>query len=230
MTRAFDFILYAAFPYVAVLLAVVVTIYRFASERFSFSSLSSQFLEGRSLFWGAAPFHYGLLLVLAGHTLAFLVPQSIIWFNGVPLRLYLLEITGLAFGFLALFGLLALIYRRSLNDRVRAVTSHMDIVLLLLLLFQLASGIYVALFHRWGSAWFVHTATPYLWSLVKLAPEPGYIAALPLAVKLHVLGAWTLVAILPFTRLVHLLSIPLGYLLRPYQLVVWNRKTAGGRP
>jgi nitrate reductase gamma subunit len=227
MGRTSDFILYAAFPYMAVLLAVVGSVYRFTSNRYSFSALSSQFLEGRRLFWGSAPFHYGILIVLAGHLVAFLFPRSLVWFNGVPVRLYILETTALAFGLLTLFGLVVLIYRRSVTSRVRVVTSGMDIVLLALLLILVASGVYVAIFHRWGSAWFVHTATPYLWSLLRLSPEPQYVAALPLAARLHILGAWSLVAIIPFTRLVHFLIVPVGYLWRPYQLVVWNRRAAG---
>ena len=221
-----DYLLFVAFPYVAVLLAVVVSVYRFRSDRYSFSTLSSQFLEGRRLFWGSAPFHYGLLLVLLGHLIAIVLPSTVVWFNGVPVRLYALEITGLALGILALLGLLALIYRRAVTTRIRAVTSPMDVVLLLLLLTQIGTGLYVAIFARWGSAWFVHTATPYLWSLAKLSPEPQLVAALPLVVKLHILNAWALIAIVPFTRLVHFLIVPIGYLWRPYQVVVWNRKPA----
>ena len=224
-----DFILYAALPYMALTLAVVGSIYRFASDRFSYSSLSSQFLEGRRLFWGSAPFHYGILIVLAGHLIAFLFPRSVVWFNGVPARLYILEVTGLAFGLLALLGLIMLIYRRAVTSRVRVVTSRMDIVLLVLLLSQVAIGVYVAIFHRWGSAWAVQTATPYMRSLFTLSPEPQYVAALPLAVRLHILNAWVLVAIIPFTRLVHFFVIPIAYLWRPYQLVVWNRRAAGSR-
>ena len=224
-----DFILYAALPYMALTLAVVGSIYRFASDRFSYSSLSSQFLEGRRLFWGSAPFHYGILIVLAGHLIAFLFPRSVLWFNGVPARLYILEVTGLAFGLLALLGLIMLIYRRAVTSRVRVVTSRMDIVLLVLLLSQVAIGVYVAVFHRWGSAWAVQTATPYIRSLFKLSPEPQYVVALPLAVRLHILNAWALVAIIPFTRLVHFFVIPIAYLWRPYQLVVWNRRAAGNR-
>ena len=229
MASTSDFILYAAFPYVAVLLAIVGSVYRFSSNRYSFSTLSSQFLEGRRLFWGSAPFHYGILIVLAGHLVAFLFPRGLVWFNGVPLRLFILESTALAFGLLTLFGLVMLIFRRAVTSRVRVVTSKMDVVLLALLLAQVATGIYVAIFHRWGSAWSVHTATPYLWSLAKLSPEPQYVAALPLAVRLHILNAWALVAIIPFTRLVHFFIVPLGYLWRPYQLVIWNRRAANGR-
>lgn len=229
MQPVYDFILYAAFPYVAVFIAVVGSVYRFNTDRYSFSSLSSQFLEGRRLFWGSAPFHYGILIVLAGHLVAFLFPRSLVWFNGVPVRLYILEITGLAFGLLALFGLIMLAFRRATTSRVRAVTSPMDVALLALLLIQLASGAYIAIFHRWGSAWFVHTATPYLWSLVKFSPEPALVASLPAAARLHILNAWALVAIIPFTRLVHFLTIPIGYLWRPYQVVMWNRAAARRR-
>lgn len=229
MVQTMDFILYAAFPYAAIVVAVAATVYRFVWNRYSISSLSSQFLEGRKLFWGSAPFHYGILIVLAGHLIAFLFPRSVLWFNGVPARLYILEATGLAFGLLALFGLVMLIYRRAATPRIRAVTSPMDVVLLLMLLFQLASGVYIAVLHRWGSSWFAQTATPYLWSIFKLAPDPQLVSALPLAARLHILSAWGLLAVLPFTRLVHLLFVPIAYLWRPYQLVIWNRRAARER-
>lgn len=229
MVPTMDFILFAALPYAAVVIAVTVTVFRFVSNRYSVSSLSSQFLEERRLFWGSAPFHYGILIVLAGHLIAFLFPRSVLWFNGVPARLYILEATGLAFGLLAMFGLLALVYRRAATSRIRAVTSPMDVVLLVMLLFQLASGVYIAVFNRWGSSWFAQTATPYLWSIFKLAPEPQLVTALPLAARLHILNAWALLAVVPFTRLVHFLVVPIAYLWRPYQLVIWNRKAARER-
>ncbi|HLA40208.1 MAG TPA: respiratory nitrate reductase subunit gamma, partial [Candidatus Glassbacteria bacterium] len=59
-------------------------------------------------------------------------------------------------------------------------------------------------------------------SLVLLNPDITQVAVWPLTIKLHVIGAFTLVAIFPFTRLVHLLVLPLHYLWRPYQKVVWN--------
>jgi nitrate reductase gamma subunit len=234
MDRSMDFLLYATFPYVAVFIGIVGSVYRFRAKRYSVSSLSSQFLESSRLFQGSAAFHYGILIVLAGHLVGLLFPRGVTWFNAVPVRLYTLETTALAFGLLALFGLVVLIYRRLRSPRVLAVSSFMDFVLLGLLLFQVASGIAIALIYRWGSAWYVGTATPYLWSLLALSPQPQFVAELPLAVRLHILSAWTLVAVIPFTRLVHFLSVPLGYLWRPYQLVIWDRKAAaagtpGGR-
>ena len=226
MTVNADLLLYALFPYAAILLAVVVGLIRFTANRFSYSSLSSQFLESRRLFWGSVPFHYGILVVLAGHLIGFLFPRSVAAFNGVPVRLFILEATALAFGILTLVGLVVLIHRRITSAKVRAVTSRVDIVLLVLLLSQVVTGIYTAIFYRWGSAWYVYTATPYLQSLLKLAPETQYVTGLPLMARLHILNAFGLIAVLPFTRLVHLLVAPIPYLWRPYQLVVWNRRVA----
>jgi len=226
MTVNADLLLYALFPYAAILLAVVVGLIRFTANRFSYSSLSSQFLESRRLFWGSVPFHYGILVVLAGHLIGFLFPRSVAAFNGVPVRLFILEATALAFGILTLVGLVVLIHRRITSAKVRAVTSRADIVLLVLLLSQVVTGIYTAIFYRWGSAWYVYTATPYLQSLLKLAPETQYVTGLPLMARLHILNAFGLIAVLPFTRLVHLLVAPIPYLWRPYQLVVWNRRVA----
>ncbi len=226
MTVNADLLLYALFPYAAILLAVVVGVIRFTTNRFSYSSLSSQFLESRRLFWGSVPFHYGILVVLAGHLIGFLFPRSVVAFNGVPVRLFILEATALSFGILTLVGLVVLIHRRITSAKVRAVTSRADIVLLVLLLSQVVTGIYTAIFYRWGSAWYVYTATPYLQSLVKLAPETQYVTGLPLMARLHILNAFGLIAVLPFTRLVHLLVAPIPYLWRPYQLVVWNRRVA----
>lgn len=226
MTVNADLLLYALFPYAAILLAVVVGVIRFTTNRFSYSSLSSQFLESRRLFWGSVPFHYGILVVLAGHLIGFLFPRSVAAFNGVPVRLFILEATALAFGILTLVGLVVLIHRRITSAKIRAVTSRADIVLLVLLLSQVVTGIYTAIFYRWGSAWYIYTATPYLQSLLKLAPETQYVTGLPLMARLHILNAFGLIAVLPFTRLVHLLVAPIPYLWRPYQLVVWNRRVA----
>ncbi|MCH9651667.1 MAG: respiratory nitrate reductase subunit gamma [Deltaproteobacteria bacterium] len=218
-----DQLLFVAVPYVALVLFFLGTIYRYRAETFSYSSLSSQFLENRQHFWGMVPFHYGILTVLAGHAIAFLVPSSILAWNTRPLRLYILEVSALAFGVMTLVGFLAILARRRSNSKLLRVTSKADWVLYALLLFQLASGVYVAVFHPWGSAWFATTASPYLWSLAKLSPQVDWVAALPWAVKLHILNAWLLIGFFPFTRLVHILVVPNPYLWRKRQVVRWNR-------
>jgi nitrate reductase gamma subunit len=120
--------------------------------------------------------------------------------------------------------------RRHTVPRARVVTSLLDWVVLALLLLQAASGVYVAVFHPWGSSWFAAAVAPYLWSLAALQPDPGYLVALPLGVKLHFAGAFLLVGLTPFTRLVHVLVAPVPYLWRKPQVVRWYRAAGRAAP
>jgi NNP family nitrate/nitrite transporter-like MFS transporter len=103
------------------------------------------------------------------------------------------------------------------------VTTPVDWLVLALLLAQVATGTWVSITLRWGSVWYLHTAAPWLASLFSLAPRADLPSVLPAIARLHAVGAFVLLALLPFSRLVHALSIPLGYLWRPSQVVVWNR-------
>jgi nitrate reductase gamma subunit len=220
----FDLILFGIFPYVAVALAVAVGSYRYLIDRYSWSSHSSQFLESRVLFWGSVPWHYAILLILLAHLLAVLFPAGWGILLGRPIRLYFLEVTGMALGLSTVLAIVLLLIRRLTDARLAAVTTRIDWAVLALLLLQAASGVYIAFTLRWGGVWYVHTATPWLRSLLTLQPEVQYLAVLPTVVKLHAFNAFLLVALLPFSRLVHALSVPLGYLARPYQVVVWYRE------
>lgn len=217
----FDILLLIVLPYVALFAFFVFSIYRYRTYRFSYSSLSSQLLENEEHFWALMPFHYGILVVLAGHIIAFLMPRQILLWNSHPLRLYILEFTALVFGLMALIGILAAISRRLTFPRLRAVTSLMDWIVFFFLLLQISSGVYIAVFHGWGSSWFAASAAPYLWSLVKLNPDSSYIVAMPLAFKLHLVNASVLIGLVPFTRLVHILVVPNPYLWRKPQVVRW---------
>lgn len=219
-----DTILFGIFPYVAVALAVIVGLVRYFSDRYSFSSHSSQFLESKTLYWGSVPWHLAILLVLAAHLLAFLFPTAWGALAGRPLRLYLLEVTGLALGVTTVIGVALLLLRRAGNERVSVVSSPMDFIVLGLLLVQVATGVWIAFTLRWGSVWYLHTATPWLWSLLKFDPQVQYLAALPWIVKVHAVNAFLLIALFPFSRLVHIVTVPLEYLGRSAQLVVWNRE------
>lgn len=222
-----EIILFAAFPYVALALAIGGGIYRYRHDRFSYSSLSSQLLENRQLFWGSVPWHYGITIVLLAHLVAFLVPGAWSRIIADPLTLYTLEIAGFALALAALVGLLVLIVRRLTQPRILAVTTVMDWVLLAVLLLQVALGFWVSLAYRWGADWYVHTAVPWLNSLVSLDPQTQYVSSLPWVVKLHMLNGFLVIALFPFSRLVHLVALPFWYLWRPYQLVIRNRRPGG---
>ena len=217
-----DIILFVVFPYVAVVLAVVVGVYRYRTNRFSYSTLSSQLLENRTLFWGSVPWHYGIVVVLLAHLVGFLIPGMWASLTAQPVALYTIEIVGYAFGLAALIGLCVLMMRRASFERIRAVTSPMDWVLLAALLVQVALGMYVSLLYRWGADWYIDTAVPWLVSLVSLNPQTQYITSLPWVVKLHMLNGFLVILLFPFSRLVHLIMFPFWYLWRPYQLVIRN--------
>jgi nitrate reductase gamma subunit len=182
--NALDTLLLVVFPYVAVVVLVLGTLYRRSRRGFTVTSLSSQFLEGRTLFWGSVPFHLGLLVLFFGHLLALLIPRALLAWNGEPLRL---------------------------------------LILVELLLFtQLVLGIWIALGYRWGSSWAAADLAPYIRSLVMLAPETNAVFAMPWVIKLHVVGGFAILFMIPFSRLAHLVVAPLDYLVRPYQQVIWN--------
>jgi len=216
-----DNFIFIAFPYIAVSTFFLGCFLRLKNNSFEVSSLSSQFLEGKTLFWGSVPFHFGIIVVFLGHLLAFLIPEATLLWNSQPARLILLEVTGFAFGLSAFFGLMILMLRRFFNPRIWAVTSKMDLSLELILVIQIFLGLWIAYAFRWGSSWFAADLSPYLWSLIKLDPQISAVVAMPGTIKLHIFGAFLILMIFPFTRLVHLLMAPVHYLGRPYQRVIW---------
>jgi len=216
-----DQFLFVALPYVCLFTFFLMTIYRYRQQSFSYSSLSSQFLENKHHFWAVVPFHYGILAITVGHFIAFLIPRSLLAWNSVPWRLYVLEISALAFGILTLIGLVAVVVRRVTSSKVRVVTTPTDWILFLMLLVQVVSGVSLALFYPWGSSWFATNMSPYLWSIVKLDPNISFVTAMPWLVKLHIVLAFLTIGFFPFTRLVHVLVIPNPYLWRKPQVVRW---------
>lgn len=222
-----DILLFGALPYVAISLFLLVSIQRYRRDPFTFSSLSSQFLESRKLFWGSVPFHVGILTLFFGHLIGFLFPRQLTLWNLVPVRLFIIETAAFIAAILSLVGLVGLILRRVSSSRLRVNTSVADVVVYVLLLFQIITGMWIALYLRWGTAWYPQTLVPYLWSLVRFQPDIQRVAELDLLVRLHVIGAFVLFAVFSFTRLVHALVAPVPYLWRPLQLVIWNRGRTG---
>ena len=217
-----NYFFFIGLPYAALFVVLTGTIFRYFNLGYRVSSLSSQFLETRELFYGSRPFHWGLLFLFFGHLVAFLFPRSVLLWDSVPIRLLILEIAALGFGISAFFGLVMLIVRRLRHKRLLAVTSKMDVVVYVILGVQIVSGLWVAFFCRWGSSWFAATITPYLSSLFLFDPDISAVAEMPLAVKIHIVSAFTLIGIIPSTRFMHFLVYPFAYLWRSYQYVIWN--------
>jgi len=217
-----NYFFFIGLPYAAIVILLVGSIFRYLNFGFKVSSLSSQFLEGKELFYGSRPFHWGIIFLFFGHLIAFLFPRNLIVWNSIPLRLFILEIVALGFGLSALFGLGLLIIRRLNSKRLLMVTTKMDALVYIILLTQIISGLWVAYFARWGSAWFPTVLTPYLKSLFLLDPDIAAVAAMPLSVKIHIVSAFVLIGMVPFTRFMHFLVYPFRYFYRNYQYVIWN--------
>lgn len=219
-------ILFVVFPYVAVALCVGGTIYRYITNKFSFTSLSSQFLESDMQFWGSTLWHYGIIPTLLIHLMGFTIPGVMAAIHSRPETLYMAELVGKVLGILALIGSGLMIARRLTISKIRAVTTPLDWVILGLLFLQVLLGLVLAFGYRWGAEWYLHTATPWVVSLAMLQPAPRYVVALPWPLQLHFLNGFLIVALVPFSRLVHMVSFPVGYLWRRFQIVIWTRRKA----
>jgi nitrate reductase gamma subunit len=221
MNGIFFFVL---LPYLAAISLIFGSIYRYRFHGFQVSSLSSQLLENNLLFFGSRPFHWGLIVLFFGHLTAFLIPSAVLAWNENPIRLYILEVTAFAFGIIAIFGLTILIFRRIHIRRIRRVTSGMDVFVYLILAVQIITGLYIAYFFRWGSSWFAMVLTPYLSSIFTFSPDATTIISLPIMVKIHIVSAFVLIGMIPYTRFIHFLVYPFSYIWREKQLVIWNKR------
>ena len=203
-----DYFFFSAYPYVVIIVFLVGVTYRYKETGFKVTSLSAQFLESKKGFWGSVPFHWGILMVFLGHMVAFLLPGSVLAWNSDPVRLIAHEAVSFTFAVAVVVGLLGLILRRLLDPRLRVVTTRMDYFVEFVLLTQVLPRCWIALGYRWGSSWFAADQSPYLWSIIKLNPQTEAVVAMPLVIKAHIVGAFSILLIFPFTRLVHIRVAP----------------------
>lgn len=219
--------LFIGLPYLSLAVFLVGVIYRYRMTGYKYSALSSQFLDGESLYPFTMLFHIGILGVFIAHLLTVLFPEvTLVWYSNAT-RMVINEIVIFACGLSALIGLGGLFLRRISQPRILVVTNTMDIVVELLLFAQFILGLWTALGYRWGYYWFAADLSPYLWSLISLNPQTDVVGSLPTVIKTHMVGAFIILGLFPFTRLVHLLVAPFHYTWRSYQKVVWywDRKT-----
>lgn len=213
---------FVGLPYASLLIMLIGSIYKYRSREHSFTTVSSQFLEGTTLHKGIRLFHWGIIALFWGHLIAFLFPATLLAWNGHTVRLLIIEISAFGFGLTTLFGLVILIYRRITNDRIRMVTSRADVAVYIILVIQIVSGLWLAYFTRWGSSWFASVLSPYLRSLIMIYPDISAVELFPLVAKIHIISAFSIVGMIPFTRFVHFLVYPFRYFVRRTQRVIWN--------
>lgn len=210
-------------PYAAAALLVVGILDRYFRHRYAISSHSTQFLEGREHFWSLVPFHYGMIAILLLHLACILAPGLVLSWTSAVWRLYTLEVLALSLGLVALTGIL-LGFKRRCSPRLRRVTGWTDWLVLSLLVFQVLSGVLSAILNPWGTAWLASAGGSYLWSLLVFQPEVQLVSGAPFLIKIHLINAFVLIGLLPYTRLLHAVMLPLSFFWRSDLLYRWQER------
>lgn len=218
-----DYFLFQIFPYIAIIIFLLGSILRFDRDPYSWRSKSSQLLRRKQLIIGSILFHLGILVILAGHAVGLLTPIAVFDALGIShgaKQILAITAGGIA-GVFCFIGLLLLLHRRLFDPRIRINSSFADIMVLVLLLTQLTLGMFtipVSMHHLDG-----HEMVKFMeWAQHIVTFRGGayeYIADVALVFKAHITLGLFLLVIFPFTRLVHALSAPVGYVFRPYQIV-----------
>lgn len=229
LPSALDEFLFGIYPYICLTVLLVGSLIRFDREPYSWKSDSSQILRNGQLKLGSNLFHYGVLVVILGHFVGFLMPESLVlWLMSPTQHMLLAMVAGGIAGLIAIIGMSILIHRRLYYRRIRGNSRRWDIAILIMLWLQLALGLATVPFsaqHMDGAEF--ERLVAYVQSIVYFQGGGATILqGIPWVYKLHILLGFTIFLVSPFTRMVHIWSGvgSLAYLVRPYQLV---RKRGG---
>ncbi len=219
-------IFFDVFPYICLASLVFGSIWRYRHDRFGWTSYSSQLLESKTLRWASPMWHIGLLGVLAGHFVGLVIPESWTEAVGISENVYhaFAVIAGCIFAVIMVIGFIGLLVRRLVNGRVRLSSLPSDKLLYPVLIIVLTLGLintfYFQIFDVYN---YRPTISEWFRSIFYLDPEGALVANAPWSFQLHAVFAFLLLGIWPYTRLVHVFSVPLGYATRPY-VVYRSRK------
>lgn len=219
------------FPYLAITVLVVGSILRFDADQYSWRSQSSQFLRRRQMMIGSNLFHLGVLILFVGHFIGLLTPIGV--FDAVGVTHSFKQITAMVVGgiagLMALVGATLLLHRRLADPRIRRSSSFGDIAVLALIWLQLVFGIasiWWTMQHLDGS----EMVQLMSWAnaiLVFDAAAPAQLENVAWIYKLHIILGLLLFLITPFTRLVHIWSVPIWFFFRPGWQIVRSRHRLG---
>ncbi|MEN8739129.1 MAG: respiratory nitrate reductase subunit gamma [Phaeobacter gallaeciensis] len=222
--------LFGIYPYIALGVGIMGTIARYERDPFTWKSSSSQLLRRKQLVVGSVLFHVGVLVIFLGHFVGLLTPIWVFDALGIShgAKQLLAVIAGGIAGVMALVGGGMLFHRRWTDPRIRQTSSFADIAILGLLLAQLVLGlgtIFASLGHLDGHEMVKFMAWAQgVFTFDGAAAE--YIADVAFIFKLHLFLGLTIILVFPFTRLVHMISVPVRYLWRPGYQVVRSRRQA----
>ena len=216
-----DIALWVVLPYVSFAILIVGLAWRYKTDQYGWTSRSSQWNEPTILRWASPLFHFGVLFVFMGHILGLVIPKTWTEAAGVPQHVYHLMATipGTIAGIMTIVGLALLIYRRLVYKSVRVATTRMDIVTYVMLTIPVLLGGAATLLNQvlGGHEGYDYRETISVWfrSIFYLHPQAHLMVDVPLSFKLHIVAGLLLFCMWPFTRLVHAVSAPVGYVARP---------------
>lgn len=226
---------YGVFPYICIISFILGSIWRYRSDQMGWTSYSTQLYESKTLRWASPMWHFGLLLVLLGHIGGLVIPES--WTNaiGISESTYHVssQVMGGVFGVVMFIGLIGLVVRRLTVKSVRLASLRSDVIMYPILIIVVVLGLVNTLYFQFtvpGGLNYRETVSVWFRSIFYLHPDVSAmvggangVAATPWSFHLHGIFAFLLIGIWPYTRLVHMFSVPVGYLTRPY-VVYRSRK------
>ena len=224
MRDFFNVLLFGIYPYIALTVMAVGSVIRYDREPYTWTSSSSQLLRRRQLVWGSVLFHVGVLVIFFGHLVGLLTPVAVFHWLGIGYeakQIMAIVVGGVA-GVATLIGATMLLHRRLFDARIRRTSRTSDIVVLVLVYLQLLLGlgsIFVSLDHLDGGEMVKFMAWAQGIFTFKLDAWT-YVADVHPIFRAHLVLGLTIFLIFPFTRLVHMFSVPVRYLWRDgYQIV-----------
>ncbi len=223
---------FAVYPYLAGAVFLIGSWARFDSEQYTWKADSSQLMSNKNMRLASNLFHIGIIGIFLGHLVGLLMPFA--FWHMIELtslgKQYIAMYGGGFLGILCLIGGVMLWWRRVTHPRVRAAGRTSDLFILtwilVTLLFGLATTFTTAHHAAQGSADTMMTLAQWAKSIVLFHPQPELVAKTELVFRLHLFFGMSLFLLFPFTRLVHIWSLPLGYLGRAYQIVRTKRRVA----
>ena len=215
-------LVFGIYPYIALVVMVVGTWARYDNAQFTWRAQSTQILTKKNMVWASALFHVGILIVFFGHFVGLLTPHFVYepFMSAGTKQVMAIVVGGIA-GTMALIGGGVLTMRRLTDPRVRASSTFADDAIIVILMIQLALGmltIYPTLSHLDGSTMLLLAA----WAqgiFTFQFDAASHIADVHWIYKTHMALGLTIFVLFPFTRLVHMLSVPVEYFGRKYQVV-----------
>ncbi|MGM0981950.1 MAG: respiratory nitrate reductase subunit gamma [Pseudomonadota bacterium] len=215
-------LLYGYYPYLAGTVFLVGSLLRYDHGQYTWKTGSSQMLSSKNMRLASNLFHIGIIVIFFGHLFGMLTPH---WayapFLSAGAKQVLAIVIGGIAGVMCLVGGAMLLYRRMTNPRVKASSAPMDNVILGLIVFQAALGVisvFFSLGHLDGAM--MLTLAAWAQSIVFFSGGAAdFMAEVSWIYKVHVFLGLTIILLFPFSRLVHVWSVPFGYITRRYQLV-----------